>query len=85
MDARPGLNTMMLDMLKRRREEDPAKYGSVALKLDAMAIKKHVQYNPHTQKMSGYVDMGNGMDETDLATEVLVFMVVGIHGLMARR
>ena len=29
--------------------------------------------------MSGYVDMGNGMDETDVATEVLVFMVVGIQ------
>ncbi|KAK0137651.1 DNA transposase THAP9 [Merluccius polli] len=80
VDAKPGLNTMMLDMLQRRREEDPAKYGSVALMLDAMAIKRHVQYNPYTQKMSGYVDMGNGVDETDVATEVLVFMVVGIQG-----
>ncbi|KAL1252213.1 hypothetical protein QQF64_020009 [Cirrhinus molitorella] len=78
VDAKPGLNTVMLDMLQRRREE--VKYGSVTLMLDAMAIKKYVQYNPCTQKMSGYVDMGNGMDETDVATEVLVFMVVGIQG-----
>lgn len=61
VDAKPGLNTMMLDMLQRRRNEDPAKYGSVALMLDATAIKKHVQHNPCTQKMSGYVDMGDGM------------------------
>ncbi|KAM3857293.1 THAP domain-containing protein 6-like [Diretmus argenteus] len=27
VDAKPGLNMMMLDMLKRRQEEDPAKYG----------------------------------------------------------
>lgn len=80
MDAKPGLNMMMLDMLKRKQEEDPAKYGCVSLMLDAMAIRKHVQYNPHTQEMSGFVDMGDGMNETDVATEALVFMVVGLQG-----
>lgn len=80
MDSRPGLNVMMLNMLQRRRDEDTAKYGSVALMLDAMAIKKHIQYCPHIKKMSGYVDMGGGMDETDVATEVLVLMVVGLQG-----
>ena len=43
MDSKPGLNTMMLDMLRRKREEDPVKYGRVALMLDGMAIRKHVQ------------------------------------------
>lgn len=70
---------MMLDMLQRRREEDLAKYGSVTLMVDAMAIKKHVQYNPYIQKISRFVDMGDGKDETDVATEVLVFMVVGLQ------
>lgn len=76
MDAKPGLNMMMLDMLKRRQDEDPAKYGTVCLMLDTMAIKKHVQYNPNTQSMSGFVDMGDGLNESDVATEALVFMVV---------
>ncbi len=70
VDAKPGLNMMMLDMLKRRQEEDPAKYGCVTLMLDDMAIKKHIQYNPQTQNMSGFVDMGDGMNKTDVATEV---------------
>ncbi len=70
VDAKPGLNMMMLDMLKRRQEEDPAKYGCLTLMLDDMAIKKHIQYNPQTQNMSGFVDMGDGMNETDVATEV---------------
>ena len=48
--------------------------------LDAMSIRKHVQYNPHTQSMSGFVDMGDGISETDFATEALVFMVVGLQG-----
>lgn len=80
VDANPGLNMMMLDMLKRRQEEEPAKYGCVTLMLDAMATKKHVQYNPNTQNMSGYVDMGDGVNESDVATEALVFMVVGLQG-----
>ena len=67
-----GLNMMMLDMFKRRQEEDPAKYG--CLMLDAMGIKQHIQYNSDTQKMSGFVVMVDGMNEA------LVFTVVGLQG-----
>lgn len=35
VDDKPGLNKMMLDMLERRCQEDQAKYGCVALTLDA--------------------------------------------------
>ena len=74
MDAKPGLNKMMLDMLERRCQGDPTKYGCVSLMLDAMSIKKHVQYNPHTESMSGFVDMGDGNNENDVASEALVFI-----------
>ena len=67
-------------MLKRRRQEDEVKYGCVTLMLDAMSIKKHVQHDPQTQTMFGYVDMGDRLNETDIASEVLVFMVVGLQG-----
>lgn len=80
MDDKPGLNKMMLDMLERRCIKDQAKYGHAALMLDAMAIKKHAQYNLHTQSMSGFVDMGDGSNGTVVATEALVFMVVGLQG-----
>lgn len=79
MDDKPGLNKIMLDML--RCKDDQAKYRHVALMLDAMAIRKHVQYNPHNQSMSGFVDLGDGNNETDAATEALVFLVVGLQGL----
>ena len=52
MDAKPGQNKMMLDMLERRCQADQDKYGHVSLMLDAMSIRKHVQYIPHTQSMS---------------------------------
>ncbi|KAK0144600.1 DNA transposase THAP9 [Merluccius polli] len=80
LDARPGLNKLMLDMLERRRQEDEGKYGCVTLMLDAMSIKSHVQHDPQTQTMSGYVDMGDRLNETDIASEALVFMVVGLQG-----
>lgn len=38
MADKPGLNKMMLDMLEKKRKDDQAKYGRVALMLDAMAI-----------------------------------------------
>lgn len=71
---------MILDMLERRCWKAKVKYGHVALMLNAMAIKKHVQYNPHSQSMSGFVDMSDGHNETDVATEALVFMVVDLQG-----
>lgn len=45
--------------------------------LAAIAIKNHVQYNSYIQKTSGYVNLGGVMDETAVAMDVLVFMVVG--------
>lgn len=80
VDAKPGLNKMMLDVLGRKCQEDRTKYGLVSLILDAMAIKKHVQYNPQTQTILGFVNMGDGCNETGVASEALVFMVVGLQG-----
>lgn len=39
----------MLDMLEKRHKEDEDRYGRVTLMLDAMAIKKYVQYDSQTQ------------------------------------
>jgi hypothetical protein len=68
LDARPGLNKMMLDILEGRRQEDGVKYGCVTLMLDAMYIKKHVQHDPQKQTMFGYLDMGYPLNETDMAS-----------------
>ncbi|KAL0965917.1 hypothetical protein UPYG_G00287830 [Umbra pygmaea] len=66
-------------MLERRCQGNQAKMD-VSLMLDSMSIRKHVQYNPHTQSKSGFVGMGDRNSETDVATEALVFMVVGLQG-----
>lgn len=48
--------------------------------VDAMSIRKQIQYDSHSQKMSGFVDLGDGIDESCEASEALVFMVVGLQG-----
>lgn len=72
---------MTLDMLGRRRQKDEVKFECVALMLDAMSIKKkHVQYDPQTLTLSGFVDMGDRLNEDDISSKALVFMVVGLKG-----
>ena len=51
--------------------------SSCALIIDGMAIRKHVDYDPHKKEMIGYVDMGAGQEET-IAKEALVIMAVGL-------
>lgn len=69
--TKPRLKKMMLDMLGRRCKEDQTKYGLVT-DAGCYGHKKHVQYNPQTQTMPGFVDMGDGLNETDVASEALV-------------
>jgi hypothetical protein len=80
VQAQPGLNASILDMLGKHVKQDPVKYGKVALMIDAMALKKHVSFDPTTQRSIGYVDLGFGSSEEEVASEALVLMVVGLMG-----
>lgn len=55
----------MLDMVGRHQEAE-VKFGCVALMLDAI--------------VSEFVDMGDQLNEDDIALEALVFIVVGLKG-----
>lgn len=47
--------------------------------LDAMALRRHIDYQWHSREHTGFVDLGNG-PETEEAKEALVFMLVGLNG-----
>lgn len=79
-DHRPGLNTLLLDTLKRKREEDPDNYSSVCLMMsDDMILTEDCQYNHKTKTNAGFVDLGDHVDNTDMASRALVFMLVGLR------
>ena len=50
--------------------------------LDGMKIKKMMEYDPISSKFTGFVDLGeeHSTESEDLATEALMFMVVGLRG-----
>ncbi|KAI5729271.1 hypothetical protein M8J76_000908 [Diaphorina citri] len=51
-----------------------------SLVLDSMSIRKQVSWDKKNKKMSGYVDLGNGLSDQNetYASEALVFMVVSM-------
>ncbi|KAG5260534.1 hypothetical protein AALO_G00307400 [Alosa alosa] len=42
VDAKPGLNTSLLDLLQRKSLEDHHRFGQVCLMLDGMSIRKQI-------------------------------------------
>ena len=80
VDAQPGINKGMLQALQTKARQQPALYGNVALMVDAMSIRRQIVYDAVTQQMTGFVDLGDGCNDEGEATEVLVFMLVGLTG-----
>ena len=80
ISSKPGISDDVLNMLKGKANNDPAKYSRCVIMLDGMSIRKHVDWDPVQQQMVGFVDVGTGsLENTDEATEVLVIMAVGLQ------
>lgn len=77
VSSKPGLNSTLLDLLAKKRTQDPSNYEDVCLLIDAMSIRRQTLYNSRME-LYGYVNLGDGPDERYVATEALVFMVVGL-------
>ncbi|KAH8022976.1 hypothetical protein HPB51_008906 [Rhipicephalus microplus] len=74
----PGFTSEAFDFIKNlaKSQEKPL---IAALMMDDMAIKKHVQLVG--KKVVGYIDLGTGISDDSLpeATNVCVFMLVGMN------
>ena len=81
VDCSPGFLTNVINMLGSAVEENPW-MSEVVLVVDAMALHKSAIWDPVAQQYVGSVNYGTAIPEPpeDLATEALVFMVVGITG-----
>jgi hypothetical protein len=82
IDSRPGLSLQALQHLKKKAQEDAAKFGQCSLMLDGMSLRKEVQWDPSACEMVGFVDLGGIVEEEEdpkPATEALVFMAVGLN------
>ena len=79
IDGQPGFSEEAFDCLSRTCSESRDGEIEVALIVDAMGIRKHVSWDPKRQCFVGYVDYGAESNTEYVASEALVFLVVGIY------
>lgn len=80
VECRPGFNTAVLKALQDKAANNPQEYKHCTLMLDAMSLKRQIDYDQKLGRMVGFVDIGDGEDPSDEAKEALVFMLVGLRG-----
>ncbi|KAJ8264015.1 hypothetical protein GJAV_G00144120 [Gymnothorax javanicus] len=79
-DGSAGISEPIIAALGQKVKEQPAAYQNAALIIDAMSVRKQIVYDSREKRMTGFVDLGDGGESEDEASEVLVFMVVGLCG-----
>lgn len=75
----PGINTCLLQTLSKVVNKMNDKQKDCIIVWDEMSVKEFIEYNQHSDRMEGIVDLGHLGRLLERATEVLVFMVQGIH------
>lgn len=77
MDGLPGFTDATFNILKRRLENNEIEHDCVLI-IDSMNLRKQRIYSPHEGKNVGFVDIGIGDENPNLAGEALVFLVKGM-------
>jgi len=84
VSGKPGFTKEAWLLMEKRLEgSDAYRYRTCLLMLDEMSIRKHTSWNVHEGLPEGFVDVGAGCIDGDMAPvakNVLVFMLVGIYG-----
>lgn len=81
VDGWPGFTAEVLDDLRRKHKDDTPRERLCSILLDGMSIKRSCNFDSSTGRFIGYVDLGHSQEPQDdlpLATDALVFMVVGL-------
>ncbi|XP_032641597.1 DNA transposase THAP9 [Chelonoidis abingdonii] len=82
-EGSPGFSNSIFFHLQQRVEQGEQAYQYCSLMIEGMALKKQLEWDPVTQRLVGFVDLGAGAldaDEAPLASEAIVLMAVGVLG-----
>lgn len=80
IELEPGISQTIMDHLKKKAEQLNEKDKLCALLFDEIALKKRLIYNSRTDKVEGYVDLGETQNRSsEVANHALVFMIQGLH------
>ena len=82
VNCEPGFFSDVFEYLEEKSQTDST-YKDCALMFDGVHIKSGLHYNSSMGKYEGFMNFGDNVvafDEDKVATEALVFMLVGIQG-----
>ena len=82
VECKPGFLSEVLKALEKKREIGEIS-REVSLVIDGMSIRKQAQWDRREHKYTGFTDYGNAAAvecSEELASESVVFMVVGLSG-----
>ncbi|KFP79328.1 DNA transposase THAP9, partial [Apaloderma vittatum] len=77
----PGFSNSIFLRLQEKVERGEEAYRYCALMVQDMPLQKQQEWDPQTQRMTGFVNLGVGVldaDEAPLASEAIILMAVGI-------
>lgn len=82
MDAQPGVNKNMLQLIEKKVAEQKAKGSEFvcSLAVDEMSIRQHAQWCNEKKCIIGYPTYGQSCSaKKDLAKQAIVFMLTGVN------
>lgn len=79
MPIHPGFNKIILDHLKRKSSEMTAADKTCVIMFDEMSLKRRLIYNPASDIVEGYLDLGEHGRTGALADKALVLLLQGVH------
>ncbi|KFV45261.1 DNA transposase THAP9, partial [Gavia stellata] len=80
-EAAAGFSNDIFLRLQEKVERGEQAYRCCALMVQDMSLQKQQEWDPQTQRLTGFVDLGAGVldaDEAPLASEAIILMAVGI-------
>ena len=79
VQCEPGFLTEIMHLVGENSKQHP-NMKDIALIVDGMALRKGIVWNPKTKRYVGTINYGTAVPEVedDLATEALVFLIIGL-------
>ncbi|NXK11743.1 THAP9 transposase, partial [Herpetotheres cachinnans] len=80
-EATAGFSSDIFLRLQEKVERGEQAYRYCTLMVQDMSLQKQQEWDPQTQRLTGFVDLGAGIldaDEAPLASEAIILMAVGV-------
>lgn len=80
LNLKPGISPIIVRALKERVNSMAEPYKEVSVVFDEAAIQCHYDYDPGTDTVMGFVDLGDGVRRPMVAEEIMTAMIRSIFG-----